>query len=81
MIPSKYITLELLKTEKFLILLKIASLLSLHFGQGQLIPGFEKAVTGLNVGDSTTVDIPSKEAYGDVRDDPDYFCTKRPASR
>lgn len=38
-------------------------------GQGQLIPGFEKAVTGLTVGDSTTVDIPSKEAYGEVRED------------
>ena len=43
--------------------------LEFTLGQGQLIPGFEKAVTGLNVGDSTTVDIPSKEAYGDVRDD------------
>ncbi|MDX1590491.1 MAG: peptidylprolyl isomerase [Balneolaceae bacterium] len=43
--------------------------LEFTLGQGQLIPGFEKAVTKLNVGDSTTVDIPSKEAYGDVRDD------------
>jgi FKBP-type peptidyl-prolyl cis-trans isomerase 2 len=43
--------------------------LEFTLGQGQLIPGFEKAVTGLNIGDSTTVDIPSKEAYGDVRED------------
>ncbi|PWN07239.1 FKBP-type peptidyl-prolyl cis-trans isomerase [Rhodohalobacter mucosus] len=43
--------------------------LEFTLGQGQLIPGFEKAVTGLAVGDSTTVDIPSKEAYGDVRED------------
>lgn len=43
--------------------------LEFTLGQGQLIPGFEKAVTGLSVGDSTTVDIPSKEAYGDPRED------------
>lgn len=43
--------------------------LEFTLGQGQLIPGFEKAVTGLSVGDSTTVDIPSKEAYGDSRED------------
>ena len=43
--------------------------LEFTLGQGQLIPGFEKAVTGLTVGDSTTVDIPSKEAYGEVRED------------
>lgn len=43
--------------------------LEFTLGQGQLIPGFEKAVTGLAVGDSTTVDIPSKEAYGEVRED------------
>lgn len=43
--------------------------LEFTLGEGQLIPGFEKAVTGLAVGDSTTVDIPSKEAYGDVRED------------
>lgn len=43
--------------------------LEFKLGEGQLIPGFEKAVTGLNVGDSTTVDIPSKEAYGEVRED------------
>jgi len=43
--------------------------LEFTLGEGQLIPGFEKAVTGLTVGDSTTVDIPSKEAYGDVRED------------
>lgn len=43
--------------------------LEFTLGQGQLIPGFEKAVTGLAVGDSTTVDIPSDEAYGEVRED------------
>ena len=38
-------------------------------GDGQLIPGFEKAVIGMSEGDSTTVDIPSDEAYGERRED------------
>jgi peptidylprolyl isomerase len=33
-------------------------------GSGQLIPGFEKAVTGLAAGEKTTAQIPSDEAYG-----------------
>lgn len=43
--------------------------LEFTLGQGQLIPGFEKAVAGLNVGDTTKVEIPSAEAYGEERDD------------
>lgn len=43
--------------------------LEFQLGQGQLIPGFEKAVIGMSAGDSTTVDIPSDEAYGEVRED------------
>lgn len=43
--------------------------LEFTLGQGQLIPGFEKAVVGMSIGDSTTVNIPSKEAYGERRDD------------
>jgi len=43
--------------------------LEFQLGQGQLIPGFEKAVIGMSEGDSTKVDIPSDEAYGEVRDD------------
>ena len=43
--------------------------LEFTIGQGQLIPGFEKAVVGLEAGDSQTVTIPSDEAYGEVRDD------------
>lgn len=43
--------------------------LEFTLGQGQLIPGFEKAVIGMSEGDSTSVDIPSGEAYGDRRDD------------
>ena len=40
--------------------------LTFTLGQGQLIAGFEKAVIGLSEGDSTTANIPSKEAYGEV---------------
>lgn len=43
--------------------------LEFTLGEGQLIPGFEKAVVGLEVGDDTTVDIPSKEAYGERREE------------
>lgn len=39
--------------------------LEFTLGQGQLIPGFEKAVIGMSVGDTTTAEIPSAEAYGD----------------
>ena len=34
-------------------------------GQGMLIPGFEKAVTGKEKGDKVTVNIPPSEGYGE----------------
>jgi peptidylprolyl isomerase len=37
-------------------------------GEGNVIPGFEKAVVGLAVGSSTTVTIPCDEAYGPRHD-------------
>lgn len=43
--------------------------LEFQLGSGQLIPGFEKAVNGMTVGDSTTVTIPANEAYGDVNEE------------
>lgn len=43
--------------------------LEFTIGRGQIIPGFEKAVIGMNEGDSATVDIPSDKAYGAVRED------------
>ena len=43
--------------------------LEFTLGEGQLIPGFEKAVLGMTAGDTTSVDIPSDEAYGERRDD------------
>ncbi|MBB3697322.1 FKBP-type peptidyl-prolyl cis-trans isomerase [Flammeovirga yaeyamensis] len=38
-------------------------------GAGQMIPGFDKAVEGMNVGDKKTVNIPCEEAYGPARED------------
>ena len=43
--------------------------LEFTLGQGQLIPGFEKAVVGMDVGDSTEVEISSDDAYGESRED------------
>ncbi len=43
--------------------------LSFTLGKNEVIPGFEKAVDGLSVGDSHTVEIPSDEAYGPHRDE------------
>ncbi|GBE35983.1 FKBP-type peptidyl-prolyl cis-trans isomerase SlyD [bacterium BMS3Bbin07] len=38
-------------------------------GQGMVIPGFEDAVVGMDVGDSKTVNIPTDQAYGPYRDE------------
>ena len=38
-------------------------------GEGQVIPGFEKAVEGLEVGEKTTTQIPPTEAYGPRSDE------------
>jgi peptidylprolyl isomerase len=43
--------------------------LEFMLGSGQVIPGFEKGVLGMNIGDKKTIHIPSKEAYGDYDDD------------
>lgn len=43
--------------------------LAFTMGKGQLIPGFENAVEGMAVGESTTINIPSDKAYGERRDD------------
>jgi peptidylprolyl isomerase len=37
-------------------------------GSGQVISGFDKAVEGMAVGDSKTVEIPPEEAYGPRHD-------------
>ena len=38
--------------------------LEFTLGQGQLIPGFEKAVLGMTTGQKKTVTLPAAEAYG-----------------
>lgn len=38
-------------------------------GSGQVIPGFEEAMIGMNVGDSKVVDIPVEKAYGERKDE------------
>jgi len=43
--------------------------LEFTLGAGQLIPGFEKAVLGMKVGEKKTVIIPADEAYGPHRDE------------
>jgi peptidylprolyl isomerase len=41
--------------------------LEFTLGQGELIPGFEQAVLGMQPEDSKTVSIPSEQAYGPHR--------------
>ena len=43
--------------------------LQFTLGENQVIVGFEKAVTGMKVGESKTVTIPADEAYGPYRND------------
>jgi peptidylprolyl isomerase len=43
--------------------------LEFTLGKGEIIPGFEKAVLGMKVGEKKTVNIPANEAYGPRRDD------------
>jgi FKBP-type peptidyl-prolyl cis-trans isomerase 2 len=38
--------------------------LEFKLGEGQIIPGVEKAVEGMNVGESKTVKVAPEEAYG-----------------
>ena len=38
-------------------------------GSGQVIPGFEEAVLGMQVGESRTATIPAAQAYGEHRDE------------
>ena len=43
--------------------------LEFTLGDGMVIPGFDKAVDGMQVGDSKTFDIPADEAYGERREE------------
>ena len=43
--------------------------LTFQMGSGQIIPGFETALVGKNVGDKVTINIQPDDAYGQVRED------------
>ena len=43
--------------------------LEFTLGQGEVIPGFERAVLGMEHGEQQTVSIPCEEAYGVARQD------------
>lgn len=43
--------------------------LEFAIGSGNVIPGFEQAVLGMNPGDSKTVTIPTDDAYGPYFED------------
>lgn len=43
--------------------------LEFTIGRGQIIPGFEKAVVGMEPGETKTATIPPEEAYGPRRED------------
>ncbi len=43
--------------------------LQFTIGEGQIIPGFEQAVVGMNPGESKTVTIPMEQAYGPHREE------------
>ena len=41
--------------------------LEFKLGEGQLIPGFENGILNMAVNEKKTINIPSSEAYGEVR--------------
>ncbi len=43
--------------------------LEFTIGQGQIIPGFEQAVVGMQAGELKTASVPSESAYGPYRDE------------
>ena len=43
--------------------------LEFTLGEGRIIPGFETAVEGMNVGESKTAVVPSEQAYGERQDE------------
>lgn len=43
--------------------------LKFQVGSGQIIPGFENALIGKNIGDKVTININPKDGYGEIRED------------
>lgn len=50
--------------------------LAFKVGEGQVIPGFDKAVKGMKVDESKKFTIPADEAYGGMKDDLIYDVPK-----
>lgn len=42
--------------------------LAFTVGAGQMIKGFDSAIPGMEIGDKKTVNIPAKDAYGEVNE-------------
>lgn len=43
--------------------------LQFEVGSGQIIPGFETAIMGKQIGEKVTVQVPADQAYGQIRED------------
>jgi len=43
--------------------------LKVELGKGQLIPGFEKGLQGMKEGETKSITIESKDAYGPIKED------------
>ncbi len=43
--------------------------LEFQIGSGQVIPGFENGIIGMEIGDTKTIIIPAEEAYGPRREE------------
>ncbi|NLW32973.1 MAG: peptidylprolyl isomerase [Fibrobacter sp.] len=43
--------------------------LEFTLGEGMVIPGFENAIVGMDIGQHKTIEIPCSEAYGPRQDD------------
>jgi len=43
--------------------------LEFTLGSGQVIPGFDNGIIGMNIDEKKTINIPCAEAYGEVREE------------
>ena len=43
--------------------------LEITLGSGQVIPGFDKGIMGMKVGEERKIDIPCAEAYGEAKEE------------
>jgi FKBP-type peptidyl-prolyl cis-trans isomerase 2 len=43
--------------------------LEFTLGSGQVISGFDKGILGMKINESKTINIPSHEAYGEIREE------------